>query len=627
MLIENQILSDCYQILQPIGKGGTSSVYLAYHLRLQKYVVIKKLRGTVTDPVLLRTEADILKNLHHQGLPQVYDYIQEQDHVYTVIDYVDGYDLDTYIRSGTKLPEPHLKRYLRQIADVLDYLHTQPTPVIHSDIKPGNIIINQHGNAILIDFNTSIGANQGNLLGLTLPYASPEQIMLARYAVSYQCHDFSLDTRSDLYSLGASFYELISGIQPTPGVRPVPLQSMSLPDYSKEFTALIDRMMDYDRDTRIQSARKLILTLDRMDGRFWAHFAKRCISFVLSSALIAGGLYCLITGMKLQKAEDYHTACQMAASYVNQGNLDKAESTYQAVLNDPGLQNYIQKHPTELARLYHVIGDVSYYRGDYAAAAAYYNYAFNGVEENSIERIAYLRDAAIAYANSGNLNTARSLLDLAQTAEASSSDLQLIRITIDARSGNMEQCIAGAGQLLQECQDARICSRAAMCVATAAQDSDTRIQWLLTARKYDTGTVVLRELASAYAQKAENTSGAAREEALAQSVQYYRQLSEQAYPSAADLINYSVVLRMSDRHDQARSVLEQALLDDAGNYRIHMALGSVCYDLGDRSAAARYCSEALQAWKADTSQDKLSEGSKEIQSLMELSRRLGVGGI
>lgn len=625
MLIENQILSDCYQILQPIGKGGTSSVYLAYHLRLQKYVVIKKLRGTFTDPVLLRTEADILKNLHHQGLPQVYDYIQEHDHVYTVIDYVDGYDLEAYIRSGVKIPEPYLKRYLRQIADVLDYLHTQPTPVIHSDIKPGNIIINQNGNAILIDFNTSIGANQGNLLGLTLPYASPEQILLARHAVSYQRPEFSLDSRSDLYSLGASFYELISGIQPTSGVHPVPLQSMTLPGYSKEFTALIDRMMDYDRDKRLQSARKLIMILDRMDGRLWSYFAKRCISLVLSTALIAGGLYCLITGAKQERVEDYQSAYQMAVDYVNQGNLDKAEDTYQAVLNDPGMQHYIQKHPTELARLYHVIGDVCYYRGEYAAAATYYNYSFESVGESCVERTTYLRDAAIAYANSGDLTRAYSLLELAQTGVASSSDLQLIRVTVDGWSGNMEQCIAGARQLLQECHDPRICSRAAMSVASVAQDFDTRIQWLLTAREYDTGTVVLRELASAYALKAEQASGTVREEALAEAIKYYRQLSEQAYASSADMINYSVVLRMSDRHDQARSVLEQALLYDVDNYRIHMALGSVCYDLGDRSAASRYCSEALQAWKADTSPEKLSESSREIQSLMELSRRLGGG--
>ena len=114
---------------------------------------------------------------------------------------------------------------------------------------------------------------------------------------------------------------------------------------------------------------------------------------------------------------------------------------------------------------------------------------------------------------------------------------------------------------------------------------------------------------------------------MQEAADYYAQLCAQEYPSTGDMINYSVVLRMSDRHGQARSVLEQALLYDVDNYRIHMALGSVCYDLGDRSAASRYCSEALQAWKADTSPEKLSESSREIQSLMELSRRLGGGGI
>lgn len=628
MLLQNQVINGTYQILQPIGSGGTSSVYLGYHLRLQKNVVIKQLRGTFSKDFLLRTEVDILKNLHHPNLPQVYDFIQDQDSVYTVIDYVDGYDLDAYIRSGTKFPEPYIKRYLRQIAEVLDYLHSQSTSVIHSDIKPGNIIINQEGNAILIDFNTSIGGNQGNLLGLTMPYASPEQIELAQYAVYGQQAPFEMDGRSDLYSLGATFYELISGIRPMPGDPPAPLHTMGLSDYSRDLLMLIDRMMAYDREKRIKSARKLVHAIDRMDSRYRKYFLLRCGSLLLSAAMIGGGLYCLIRGSQRQKLETYRSRFLTASAYVEQGCLDQAEAVCDEILSDDTMQAFFQNSPAELAEFYHMLGEISYYREEYAAALSYYRYAADlcpGEERKALS--IYLRDAAIAAAQSGDLQNASSLLESARNADAAAEDLRLIAVVIAARSGDFEACAAGAQELLSTCQNKTICCRAAMTAASAAKDISTRIAWLEAARTYDPGRNTLRALAVAYGEKAQQTeANVAKRAALREAAELYSQLCDSVYASTVDRLNYSVVLRMAGEDQAAKQVLQDALAYDPDNYRILANLCFICYEQGDDNAASAYCSEAIRAWQADTSSDRLDASNEEIQDLLEIGRRFGIGG-
>ena len=628
MFLQNQVLNDTYQILQPIGKGGTSSVYLGYHLRLRKYVVIKQLRGSFSDDFLLRTEVDILKNLHHPYLPQVYDFIQDRDNIYTIIDYVDGADLEQYTRSKTPLPEPYLKRYLRQIAEVLAYLHSQSPAVIHSDIKPGNIILNQEGNAILIDFNTSIGGNQGNLLGLTLPYASPEQIEMANCAVNGVPAGFELDGRSDLYSLGATFYELISGIQPTPGVPLQPLHTMALPEYSRDFLVLIDRMIEYDREKRIKSAKKLVSAIDKLDSRYRTYFALRCATVLVSAALIGGGIYCCIRGTNRAGMEQFQSQYRSVTALISQGSLDQAEVLCDGILADNSLQAYLQDRPLELAKLYHAYGDIAYYNEDYNTAAAYYSSAVNLTgSTGGSELSTYLRDAAIAYAQAGQLDAANSVLQTAADYNVDSDDLTLVSVVILAREGKTQECLTMAQQLLGECSDSEICLRAALSAASAAEDFNTKIAWYERAQDYGGGKNVTRAMAMAYAEYAQGSYVQAdKDAALQKSLTLYAQLCDADFVSSVDAVNYSVVLRMAGRKQDAANVLLKALENAPTKYRLMANLGFVYYELRDSTRAKEYCAAAITAWRSHTSADRLSEYSDEIQNLLELAGRLGVGG-
>ena len=151
----NILINNTYRILNPIGSGGLGTIYLAYHENLRKYVVVKKIRSNGTNLAACRIEADILKSLHHRFLPQVYDFISVDEGVFTVMDYVSGKDMQYYLDQGWRFTQEQLMFWLRQLCDVLSYLHTRPVPIIHCDIKPANIMITESEDICLIDFNIS----------------------------------------------------------------------------------------------------------------------------------------------------------------------------------------------------------------------------------------------------------------------------------------------------------------------------------------------------------------------------------------------------------------------------------------------------------------------------------------
>lgn len=172
---ENINLGDTYEIVRQIGSGGGGTVYLAYHNRLQKNVVIKKVRDGVK--LDYRMETDILKNLHHEYLPQVFDFIQNETGIYTVMDFIPGKSLGDLIKEGRTFTPNQVYKYACQLCDAVDYLHTRKIPVIHGDIKPDNIMLTPDDNICLIDFNISGFSDNLNLAGFTRGYAAPEQCL------------------------------------------------------------------------------------------------------------------------------------------------------------------------------------------------------------------------------------------------------------------------------------------------------------------------------------------------------------------------------------------------------------------------------------------------------------------
>ena len=134
-----RVIAGVYEIQQKIGSGGGGIVYLGRHLRLNKLVVLKAdKRSLNTKPEILRREVDMLKGLSHRYIPQVYDFVQEDGIVYTVMDYIEGESLDHILERGQTPPQSQLIQWACQLLEALQYLHSQPPHgILHAEPQQG----------------------------------------------------------------------------------------------------------------------------------------------------------------------------------------------------------------------------------------------------------------------------------------------------------------------------------------------------------------------------------------------------------------------------------------------------------------------------------------------------------
>lgn len=200
-----------YIIEEPLGQGGMAAVYKARHERLGRFVAIKMMHATFLsdDSFLSRfeREAQIVASLSHQHIVEVYDYAEHEGTPYLVMRHVDGMTLKRYAMKRGVTPQ-EAADLLAPIADALDYAHQHG--VLHRDVKPSNILIDQHGKPYITDFGLARMVDTGAstishdmMLG-TPYYVSPEQAQGRR----------DLDNRTDIYSLAVVLYELVTGSVP-----------------------------------------------------------------------------------------------------------------------------------------------------------------------------------------------------------------------------------------------------------------------------------------------------------------------------------------------------------------------------------------------------------------------------
>lgn len=233
MLHTGTIIANKYRILRIIGNGGMSVVYLAEDIRSRKSYAIKDVARNGQDDshnmVLqsLATEGNMLKQLSNPHLPGIYDIIEARDSFMLVMDYVEGKSLDIVIKERGAQTEQNIYDWGIQVCDVLEYLHSQTPPIIYRDMKPANIILQPNGNIVLIDFGTARTEKLGEELSSdticigTAGFAAPEQ-----YGGFGQS-----DARTDIYCLGATMYNLLTGhspCEPPEGI--LPLEYFSLAD-------------------------------------------------------------------------------------------------------------------------------------------------------------------------------------------------------------------------------------------------------------------------------------------------------------------------------------------------------------------------------------------------------------
>ena len=218
------VLRERYTITGLIGTGGMGAVYLADDQRLKgrrcavKEQIIFDTDLTIVIQKQFEQEASILAQLDHPGLPKVSDYFSAEsgDRDYLVMDYVPGQNLDQLVKQtrqrGEQLQEATVLQWIDQLCDILAYLHTRNPVVLHRDIKPANIKLTPENRLKLVDFGLAKPVDPQDprtITGLqgigSLPYTPIEQ---------YVGHMGHTDVRSDLYALGATCYQLLTGQQP-----------------------------------------------------------------------------------------------------------------------------------------------------------------------------------------------------------------------------------------------------------------------------------------------------------------------------------------------------------------------------------------------------------------------------
>lgn len=357
-----RVIAGAYEIKEQIGAGGGGIVYLGRHMRLEKEVVLKADKRKLSAAAeSLRREVDMLKNLSQTYIPQVYDFVQEDGIVYTVMDYIEGESFDKILAKGQKAAQPDVIKWACQLLEALIYLHNQPPyGILHGDIKPANIMLRPDGNICLIDYNIALALGESGAVkvGYSRGYASPEHygadyIKSSQSAAVRKTTDVSredrektevlnpedssksqtgsgksimLDVRSDIYSLGAALYHILSGRRPAQDAREViPLDPQ---DCSPAVSAIIQKAMNPQPDMRYQSAeemREAFLGLHKNDPRAVRHRRRRIAAAgILSVLFLAGGISAFVGQSQLKQRQNALTLSEYSANSLAEGDVSGA---------------------------------------------------------------------------------------------------------------------------------------------------------------------------------------------------------------------------------------------------------------------------------------------------------------
>jgi len=271
-----------YEFLEVVGEGALGLVFKVRHPQLDKLFAIKVLQEDKTDGTAVarfEREARAICRLNHPSIVAVHDYgATENNQRYMVLEFIEGKDLDRMLEDWGRLPVRHALDTLIQVCDGLAHAHEMG--IIHRDIKSGNVMVTERNGkwpaAKILDFGLAkmVGPQSQAQIALTkpgdvfgsVPYMSPEQI-----------RGKALDQRSDIYSLGCTMYEMLTGYLPFAAEQAVDIVMMHLearhepmrdicPDLPAELDAIVSRALEKDPAERYQSARQLAADLARLQA-------------------------------------------------------------------------------------------------------------------------------------------------------------------------------------------------------------------------------------------------------------------------------------------------------------------------------------------------------------------------
>ena len=198
-----KIWNNQYEQLRKIGEGASGRVMLARDLHLNRLVAIKEMEQIRE----IRREMELLKALKHPGLPDIYDYFEEDRHGFLVMEYVEGVTLKEYLEQQGKPELTQAIVWMKELLDILVYLHEQHPAVVYRDLKPANLIIQEEGHLKLIDLGGAFFRCHNQ---------SEERVSIGTpgYSAPEQWNGIQADVSCDIFSFGAVAHELLTGVNP-----------------------------------------------------------------------------------------------------------------------------------------------------------------------------------------------------------------------------------------------------------------------------------------------------------------------------------------------------------------------------------------------------------------------------
>lgn len=500
MELIGKVLAKRYTIVEKLGHGGYGDVYRAFDANLQLDMVVKKLKDLTESENGGREEVDVLKQLHQENLPTVFDFFVEDGQAYTVMSLIPGQDLEEVREKYPRFNQKQVLYWAKQLARALAYLHTRKPSIIHSDIKPSNIMLKPDGDVCLIDFNISLAITGDNsyATGTSNGFSPPEQypdfgFYLEETGAQLYNNEYDdrtsqavtimrntigngIDERSDIYSLGATLYTLITGKKPSSHY----WNNESILDknvnISPGFAHIIDKMMQLDPDDRYQNGVELLDALDNiieLDDRFIELKRKRRGHRAITFLMFVTSVCLMVSGYFIRKREldiEYNSVINEIRDSISNGDYDidnlldeaqsilpkridayeaKVESLYKSgnynecisygtdAIDSPKYDVITKDDKDSLGNMFYIVGNAYYENEDYSSAIANFQKA---IEYNATNPLFY-RDISISEAKNGNTEDAITYLNYAVDHGLEEDSIQMAKGEIEFSKSNYDLAI------------------------------------------------------------------------------------------------------------------------------------------------------------------------------------------
>lgn len=592
------IIEGKYEFIQKLGTGGMGSVYLVKDLKLGTFWAVKaieKTKDSKEDKNLL-AEFDVLKKLDNPALTRITDISEDNENMYIIMDFVDGRSLSSIIKDVGSFSEEDVVNYAMQLCDVLIYLHSQvPDPIIHKDIKPGNIMLTKEGRIKLIDFGIAKEANNkwdDSLLLGTAGYVSPEIIDDVR----------NISPQSDIYALGATLFNLLTGIRLDKTSYPLPLLRNINENFSEGIEYIVAKSIHPDLNLRYQNTGELkkdLLNIGKIGKEYEnkVKARKRKIGFLIGSFTVS--LLITFSGWsgyskQLQKNFD---------EYINRGIEARNNMDYNLAIKEfKGAQEYLENEREgfyEIAKTYlvmgandecirylnnlvgnkgslskdeytnYLLGKAYLYKINYKKCYEYFSKVSD--ESKADEDFSYLKEISKQFSEPDKIDKEKfteALLGFEKFIEANESDKAYAVVSYLAL--------------------ADIYTYGADVIENAF---DKEVDVILRAKKISPGDyAVLDKLATAYREKARNirfSDKTAYDNNLNESLKLYNQCLE-IQPSIDTYLNIGDIYAELNKYAEAENAYFEMIEINKDHYLGYLKLSSLNYLMGNKDKAMEF---------------------------------------